>query len=226
MKKSQTEPTGCGISPRGPPFPSRHSFAHLVRARGNRPRRKQPPRHPVPVPTNATSVLTGAAPGATSGRFVLRASQPVCRPLPARRLSNYTDRFLRKHLENKLRQTQSPALSSHAGGGPFFFSPSLFSFSAFLYFFLVLLCFSFPLFLFSLTKAHKGAHPALPGKTGRAGCEAAVRQLPLATGRATMPAYSRGNSTIEKNNATCQRATNREHTTKTKNRAPATFGAT
>ena len=105
-------------------------------------------------------------------------------------------------------------------------SPSLFSFSGFLYFFLVLLLFSFPLFLFSLTKAHEGAHPALPGKTGRAGCEAAVRQLPLATGRATMPAYSRGNSTIEKNNATCQRATNREHTTKTKNRAPATFGAT
>lgn len=56
--------------------------------------------------------------------------------------------------------------------------PSLFSFSGFLYFFLVLLLFSFPLFLFSLTKAHEGAHPALPGKTGRAGCEAAVRQLP------------------------------------------------
>ena len=144
---------------------------------------KTAPRHPVPVPTNATSVLTGAAPGATSGRFVLRASQPVCRPLPARRLSNYTDRFLRKHLENKLRQTQSPALSSHAGGGSFFFSPSLFSFSGFLYFFLVLLLFSFPLFLFSLTKAHEGAHPALPGKTGRAGCEAAVRQLPPGHGK-------------------------------------------
>ena len=76
------------------------------------------------------------------------------------------------------------------------------------------------------TEIRWGDVNGIPGKTGRAGCEAAVRQPPLATGRATMPAYSRGNSTIEKNNATCQRATNREHTTKTKNRAPATFGAT
>ena len=65
----------------------------------------------------------------------------------------------------------------------FLFSPSLFSFSGFLYFFLVLLLFSFPLFLFSLTKAHEGAHPALPGKIGRAGCEAAVRQLPPGHGK-------------------------------------------
>ena len=106
---------------------------------------KTAPRHPVPVPTNATSVLTGAAPGATSGRFVLRASQPVCRPLPARRLSNYTDRFLRKHLENKLRQTQSPALSSHAGGG-LSSSPPLFS--LFLVFFISSWFFFFFLFLF------------------------------------------------------------------------------
>ena len=162
MKKSPTEPTGCGISPRGPPFPSRHPFAHLVRARGNRPRRKQPPRHPVPVPTNATSVLTGAAPGATSGRFVLRAFQPVCRPLPARRLSNYTDRFLRKHLENKLRQTQSPALSSHAGGGPFFFSPLSFLFFWFSLF--LLGSSSFSSFSLFSHKSARGGAPCAPRK--------------------------------------------------------------
>ena len=159
---------------------------------------KTAPRHPVPDPTNATSVLTGAAPGATSGRFVLRASLPVCRPLPARRLQATRTGSLAKASRKQTPSNPKPGSSSRARGGPFFFSPSLFSFSGFLYFFLVLLLFSFPLFLFSLTKAHKGAHPALPGKTGRAGCVAAVRQLPLATGKAAMPAYIRGNSTIEK----------------------------
>ena len=120
------------------------------------------------------------------GRSARRDQRAVCSPsLPARlpassspAAASHTDRLLRKHLEYKPRQTRSPALSSRAGGGAFFLPPSLFSFSAFLYFFLVLLLFSFPLLLFSLTKAHEGAHPALPGKTGRAGCVAAVRQLP------------------------------------------------
>ena len=125
---------------------------------------KTAPRHPVPVPTNATSVLTGAAPGATSGRFVLRASQPVCRPLPARHLSNYTDRFLRKHLENKLRQTQSPALSSHAGGGPFFFSPLSFLFFWFSLFLLGSSSFFFSSFSLFSHKSTRGGAPCAPRK--------------------------------------------------------------
>ena len=201
-------------------------FAHLVRARGNRPRRKKPPGIQFPFRQTLRPFLRAQRQARPAGGLFSEPPCPfaglfqpgVCQTTRTGSCENIPKINSVKPEARLFPRTREGGLSSSP---PLFSLFLLFFISSWFFFF-----FSFPLFLFSLTKAHEGAHPALPGKTGRAGCEAAVRQLPLATGRATMPAYSRGNSTIEKNNATCQRATNREHTTKTKNRAPATFGAT
>ena len=139
-----------------PPASSSRSDKRYVRSYGRSARRDQ---RAVCSPS-----LPARLPASSSPASVLRASQPVCRPLPARRLSNYTDRFLRKHLENKLRQTQSPALSSHAGGGPFFFSPLSFLFFWFSLFLLGSSSFFFSSFSLFSHKSTRGGAPCAPRK--------------------------------------------------------------
>lgn len=150
--------TGTTV-PVTPPF-----FVHLVRARKNRTREKHLPRHPVPDPTNATSVLTGAAPGATSGRFVLRASLPVCRPLPARRLQATRTGSLTKVSRKQTPSNPKPGSFLACGRGAFllplsflFFWFSLFLLGSSSFFFFS----SFSLFSH---KSARGGAPCAPRK--------------------------------------------------------------
>ena len=105
---------------------------------------KTAPRHPVPAPTNTTSVPPGAAPGGTSGRFVLRAYRPVCRPLPARRLQAIRTGFCENISNTNPVKPEARLFPRVREGGSFF--PPLFS--LFLLFFISSWFFFFFLFLF------------------------------------------------------------------------------